>query len=156
MKTLRQIKFFLWFFGRFKVPMIGYVNPKLIKVDDKEAIVRIRLKRKTKNHLKSMYFGALSVGADIAGGLHAFYFADMEKCKISMVFKSFNAEFIKRPMDDVYFISNCGSEIKQMIEKSKASKERINQKLELIGETRTDGQPETIAKFILELSIKVI
>jgi len=64
MSELSKAKRMLWLFGFFKIPLIGYVNPKLIKLTDKSMVVKIPLRRKTKNHLGSMYFGALGIGAD--------------------------------------------------------------------------------------------
>ncbi|HEN5500910.1 TPA: DUF4442 domain-containing protein, partial [Legionella pneumophila] len=97
MSPLTQFKFFLWFFCHFKVALIGYLKPKLIQLTDNEIVVRLPLTRRSRNHLHSMYFGALAVGADIAGGLHGFYHAKQAKCKVSLAFKSFQAQFLRRP-----------------------------------------------------------
>ena len=64
--------------GKLKIPVIGYVAPKLLELDDNTVKVKIRLRRRTKNHLNSMYFGVLAVGADLAAGAHAFYYAKKE------------------------------------------------------------------------------
>ncbi|HEN5538942.1 TPA: DUF4442 domain-containing protein, partial [Legionella pneumophila] len=124
MSPLTQFKFFLWFFSHFKVALIGYLKPKLIQLTDNEIVVRLPLTRRSRNHLHSMYFGALAVGADIAGGLHGFYHAKQAKCKVSLAFKSFQAQFLRRPESDVYFICTEGDVVKKMIEESKKSGER--------------------------------
>lgn len=108
--------------------MIGYLKPKLIQLTDNEIVVRLPLTRRSRNHLHSMYFGALAVGADIAGGLHGFYHAKQAKCKVSLAFKSFQAQFLRRPESDVYFICTEGDVVKKMIEESKNPvNELINQ-----------------------------
>lgn len=128
MSPLTQFKFFLWFFSHFKVALIGYLKPKLIQLTDNEIVVRLPLTRRSRNHLHSMYFGALAVGADIAGGLHGFYHAKQAKCKVSLAFKSFQAQFLRRPESDVYFICTEGEVVKKMIEESKnPANELINQ-----------------------------
>lgn len=128
MSPLTQFKFFLWFFCHFKVALIGYLKPKLIQLTDNEIVVRLPLTRRSRNHLHSMYFGALAVGADIAGGLHGFYHAKQAKCKVSLAFKSFQAQFLRRPESDVYFICTEGEVVKKMIEESKNPvNELINQ-----------------------------
>lgn len=119
MNPLARFKLFLWIFGHFKVPLIGHLKPKLMTMDDQRVIVKLPLSRRSKNHLNSMYFGALAVGADLAGGLHGFYYANQLKLKISLVFKSFQAQFLQRPESDVYFIFDKGEEVKAMIEESK-------------------------------------
>ena len=156
MKTLTRYKLFLWYFSHFKVALIGYLKPRLINLSEKEIVICLPLKRRSRNHLKSMYFGALSVGADLAGGLHGFYHADLAQCKISLVFKSFQAQFLHRPEADVYFVCNEGESVKQMIEESRASGERINKPIHIKAYTNYPTQPEEVANFILELSIKVV
>lgn len=156
MSPLTQFKFFLWFFSHFKVALIGYLKPKLIQLTDNEIVVRLPLTRRSRNHLHSMYFGALAVGADIAGGLHGFYHAKQAKCKVSLAFKSFQAQFLRRPESDVYFICTEGDVVKKMIEESKKSGERINKPIHIKAYINYLTNPEEIADFILELSLKVI
>lgn len=96
MKVLTRFKWMLFTFGKAKVPLIGYVKPKLIDLTDVRIVVKIPFRRCTKNHLNSMYFGALAVGADVAAGFHGLYHADISGLKVSLAFKSFEANFIKR------------------------------------------------------------
>jgi hypothetical protein len=103
-----------------------------------------------------MYFGALSVGADLAGGLHGFYHADLAQCKVSLAFKSFQAQFLRRPESDVYFVCTEGDTVKKMIEESQNSGERINKPINIKAYTKYMTQPEEVADFILELSLKVL
>ena len=105
----------LFLLGFFKIPIIGFTRPKLITIDEENISVKIKLNRRTKNHLNSMYFGALAVGADIAGGIHVFYFSEILDKKVSFSFKGMNAQFLKRAESDVYFSSNEGHIIKDAI-----------------------------------------
>lgn len=75
-----------------------------------------------------MYFGALAVGADVAGGIHAFYFANKYAKKVSFAFKGMECEFIKRAESDCIFISNDGHKVENAITKSIETGERINEK----------------------------
>lgn len=156
MSTLTRFKFFLCYFGLFKVAMIGYLRPRLIALTDTDIVIRIPLGRRSRNHLNSMYFGALAVGADLAGGLHGFYHADKSKCTISLAFKSFQAEFLSRPESDVYFVCSMGDTIKGMITESQATGKRINKPIPVQAFVHYPTQPEEVAKFVLELSIKVL
>jgi acyl-coenzyme A thioesterase PaaI-like protein len=155
MNTLRRFKLFLWYFSHFKVAMIGYLKPRLIKLDDQNIVLCLPLKRRSRNHLNSMYFGALAVGADLAGGLHGFYHAERAQCNVSLAFKSFQAQFLRRPESDVYFVCTEGEVVKKMIEESQQSKERINKPISIKAYTHYFTQPEEVADFILELSLKV-
>jgi len=154
-QTLTYFRFFLWSFSHFKVPMIGFVRPRLVLLTEKNIVIKIRLTRRNKNHLQSMYFGALSVGADLAAGLHAFYHTKSGKMNASIAFKSFHANFLKRPESDVYFVCDMGDNVKAMVLESQQSGERINQCIEVIAYTDYPEQKECVAQFSLELSIKV-
>ena len=103
-----------------------------------------------------MYFGALSVGADLAGGLHGFYHSKKSKKKASIAFKSFQAQFLKRPESDVYFVCNMGETVNGMIQESSITKQRINKTVDVNAYTDYFGTSEKIAQFTLELSIKVL
>lgn len=138
--------------GLFKIPMVGFVRPKLLLVDDTTVKVRIRLRRKTRNHLQSMYFGALAVGADIAGGIHAFYFAELSGSKVSFAFKGMQAEFIQRAESDVIFESIEGELVRNAILKSKSTGERVN---ESINVSAYNLKNEVVAKFQMIVSVKV-
>ena len=41
MKTLTRFRTFLWYFSRFKVPLMGYLKPRLESLTDEEIIVKL-------------------------------------------------------------------------------------------------------------------
>lgn len=154
MIPLKKAQRELWLFGIFKIPMIGYVGPKLIHLDDDKIVVKVVYKRRTLNHLKSVYLGALVVGADLVAGFHAFFIGKAMNKNLSIVFKNFNAEFIERPMDDVYFVSNEGGKVKEMIETSIRTGERVTEEVSIIAYTNYPEDPIHVATFTLGLSLK--
>jgi len=156
MNLRKHFRWYLWLFGHFQVRMIGYLRPKIIEINDQKLVVKIALNRRSRNHLRSMYFGALAVGADVAGGFHGFYHAEKEKLNVSLVFKSFRAQFLRRPEHDVYFVSNMGDTVAEMLERSKGSGERQNEMIRIDAFTGYPNQSEKVAEFDLELSIKVL
>lgn len=156
MSILTRFKFFLWYFGCFKVRLIGYLHPRLVTLTDETIVIRLPLNRRSKNHLHSMYFGALAVGADLAGGLHGFYHARQAKLNISLAFKSFQSQFLKRPESDVYFVCTMGHDVKNMILESQQTGHRINKPILVTAYTNYSQTPEEVAHFTLELSLKVI
>jgi hypothetical protein len=155
MNKMLRFKLFFWYFCRFKVPMIGYLKPRLIKLNEEEAVICIPLKRRSRNHLNSMYFGALAVGADLAGGLQGFYQAHLAQCKVSLVFKSFQAQFLQRPESDVYFVCTDGEAIKAMIQEAQQTKMRVNKLIRIDAYTEYPNQINKVAEFTLELSMKI-
>jgi hypothetical protein len=148
--TLRRLQWLLFLLGRLKIPMIGFVRPRIIEMNDQKVIIKIRLRRRTRNHLGSMYFGALAVGADLAGAIHSVYFTGGKG--MSMAFKSMQAEFLKRAEEDVFFESNDGATIKEMIEESRQTGERVNRIVEV---TAKNIKGELVAHFKMEISIKM-
>jgi acyl-coenzyme A thioesterase PaaI-like protein len=154
MNELKKANRMLWLFGFFKIPLIGYVNPKVIEFTDTRMVVRIKLRRRTRNHLGSMYFGALSIGADLAGAFQAFSIADEKKRKISLAFKDFQANFLKRPEGHVYFVSEGGGQIAEMMDETIRTKERVTQSIKVNAYTHYPENPELVAEFTLGLSVK--
>lgn len=138
--------------GIFKIPMIGYVKPRLIQMTDHDVLVRIKLRRRTKNHLKSMYFGALAVGADVTAGLHAFYFCDELNVRPSFAFKGMKAEFIKRAETDVEFSCTEGQLIREQVLKAIQTNERQNHWVKV---TAKNLNGEIVALFEMEISVKI-
>ncbi|MFN5910151.1 MAG: PaaI family thioesterase [Bacteroidota bacterium] len=143
----------LFLLGLLKIPILGYVRPKLRRLDDTHAEIFIRLSRRTKNHLGSMYFGALTVGADAAAGIHVFYYADKFDRKISVAFKSMSANFLKRPESDVVFRCEEGELVRDAIQRSISSGQRRNQDVNI---TAFNTSEEIVATFILTVSVKVL
>jgi|GEM_PF-46175 len=141
----------LW--ARFNVPLIHAVHPSVIVVDDHRCEVKIPLRRRTKNHLRSMYFGALCIGADVAGGLIAMRQIEKQGGGVSLIFKGFKAEFLKRPEGDVHFACEQGEAIGELVRKAISSGERENLVVRVTA-TVPSVSPEAVAEFDLTLSLK--
>lgn len=140
-------------FGFTKIPLLFFLRPSVIRLDNDVCEVKIPLNRKSKNHLNSMYFGALAVGADCAGGLAAMKMIQQSGRKVSLSFKEFKAEFYKRAEGDTYFTCTQGKKISKLVEKVIASGERENMKVTVMA-TCPDKMDEPVAKFTLTLSLK--
>jgi acyl-coenzyme A thioesterase PaaI-like protein len=142
-------------FGLVKVPLIFFVGPSVLKLDENECVVKIPLNMRTKNHLGSMYFGVLATGADIAGGLAAMNEITASKKKVALSFKDFHAEFLKRAEGDVHFICTQVPEIKKFVADVIASGERMNFPVEIKAYVPSINPSEEVARFILTLSLKL-
>ncbi|MBI4912572.1 MAG: DUF4442 domain-containing protein [Acidobacteria bacterium] len=143
------------FLGWWKIPLIAAVRPRVEELDERRCVIRIPLRRRTRNHLGSMYFGALAIGADIAGGLIAVERIRRRKAQVSLVFKSFHAQFLKRPESDVYFICEEGPEIGELVDQALASEERVGRMVRLQAAVRApDGSFDPVADLEIELTLK--
>jgi hypothetical protein len=102
-----------------------------------------------------MYFGALAIGADCAGGLLAMDQIKRSGGRVSLVFKAFQATFLKRPEADVYFICEAGGAIRDQVRRAQESGERITEPMAIQAAVKLpDGTFEPVAEFTLELSLK--
>ena len=150
---LIKANLYLKFFGLTKIPLLWFCRPKIINLNTELVEIKIPLRRRTKNHLNSMYFGALSVGADITGGFLAMACIQKSKRNVSLIFKDFKADFLKRAEGDVHFRCNEGLEILQLVEKTIESKKRENMIVHIDAFVPLISK-DIVAKFELTLSLK--
>tara|TARA_Y100001970_G_C13999324_1_gene732477 strand:- start:130 stop:606 length:477 start_codon:yes stop_codon:yes gene_type:complete len=157
MKLSKIIKanFYLKYFSLTKIPLIWFCRPKIINISSESIEIKIDLNRRTKNHLNSMYFGTLSIGADITGGFLAMLCIQESKKKVALIFKDFNAEFLKRAEGDVHFICKQGDSISNLVNKAIQTGNRENMLLEISAFVPSISA-EIVAKFQLTLSLKKI
>ncbi len=143
----------LYYFGWSKIPLLFFCRP-VVRLNNKDKIiVSIALKRRTKNHLGSMYFGALCVGADCAAGLIAMNRIKARGKNVSLIFKSLSADFLKRAEGDVYFECNQGIEISQLVDAAIKSGERVEMPVTVIATVPALSEA-VVAEFTLVLSLK--
>jgi len=146
--------FILRAFGFLKIPMIAWLRPTVIELSDERVVVKLPLSRRSKNHLNSMYFGALSAGADCAGGLLAMKLIRDSKADISLVFQNFHAEFLKRAEDDVHFVCNEGAAVRELVARVLVSGERESLPVHIEAFVPAKEGTSPVAKFTLTLSLK--
>jgi len=141
--------------GLLKIPLLGSVRPTVVELGDERCVIRVRLRRWTRNHLDSMYFGALAIGADCAGGIMAVEQIRRRKAKVSLIFKSFHAEFLRRPESDVFFICEEGARIRDLVDRVLVSERRLGELIPVTAAVLApDGSYDPVARFILELTLK--
>jgi acyl-coenzyme A thioesterase PaaI-like protein len=142
----------LWAFT--KIRLISYVRPRVLDLTDERCEIVVPLSWRTRNHLRSMYFGALSTGADAAVALAALNASRKAGGRIAVIFKDMRAEFVKRAEDDVHFVVDQGREILDLVEKAAASGERENLPVQVIATVPRLLGSEPVARFTLTLSVK--
>jgi acyl-coenzyme A thioesterase PaaI-like protein len=152
-KTETKIKWQILLFGLTQVPLIFYCRPKVVSISVSKLEIKIKLNRRTKNHLNSMYFGVLAVGADVTGGFLAMRYIQASTSKIALIFKDFKAEFLKRAEGDVHFVCEDGIAIQNLVRAAEETGERQSLPVQIIA-TVPKISDEPVAKFILTLSIK--
>ena len=103
-----------------------------------------------------MYFGALCIGADAAGGfIAARALQKVKNGKGSLIFKDFQAKFLKRPEGRTLFTCKDGLAIKEAVIRAEESLERVEIPVTIIATVPEKSGDEPVAEFVLTLSLKV-
>lgn len=155
MKTRWKDTLGVWAFGWTKIPLLGWVAPRIVEFSETQCVITIPLNWRTKNHLGAMYFGALAAGADAAGGLLAMRLIQKSGQRIQLVFQDFHAEFLKRAEGDVRFEFLDGAAVREFVERVAQSSERMSMPVHVVATVPSSDTPtEPVAKFRLTLSLK--
>lgn len=141
-------------FTLMRIPLVAFLGPRVNRSDDEAVEITIPLDYRSKNHLGSMYFGALATGADLALGFTAFREIQKRELPIQLVFKSLHADFLKRAEADVRFSFKQVGELRAMIEECLQSGERVTRDFDVVATTPFISGDEPVAQFRLGLSLK--
>jgi acyl-coenzyme A thioesterase PaaI-like protein len=138
-----------------RIPLIALVRPRIIQADAETCVIRVPLTWLVKNHLRTMYFGALCIGADMAGGLIVMNLIRRRRSRVSFLFKDFQADFLKRVEGPCIFTCHDGRKLAALLDRAEASGEREEDTVEVIA-TVPDKLPdsEPAAVFRLTISMK--
>jgi hypothetical protein len=137
-----------------KIPLIWWLRPQILELGKQKTEIKIALNRRTKNHLNSMYFGSLAVGAELVIAMKAVVAIYQSKAKVDFVFKDFHADFLKRPDGDVHFICVEGEAVEALIAKALTSGVRENQQFSGYAVVPSINPEEKVMSFNLTLSVK--
>lgn len=140
-------------FGWLKIPLIAYTRPTVVEASNDRVVVRIRLSRRTKNHLGSMYFGALSVGADLAAGYAAMQRIAAADQPVSFVFQAVAAEFLRRPDGAVDFVCDRLDPVHRIVDRTLRTGEREAADVPVTC-VLASNPSQVVARFTMTLSVK--
>ena len=117
-------------------------------------MVRIPLSQRSRNHLRSMYFGALCAGADLAGALTAMGRIEASGRQVSLVLQDVRAQFWKRAEGDVLFTCADGEAIGELVRRAIQSGQREALAVRVVATVPSKLGDEPVAEFALTLSLK--
>ncbi|WP_347358884.1 DUF4442 domain-containing protein [Bdellovibrio sp.] len=152
----KNLKFtlFVHLYGLMKIPLVLFVSPRVVEAGDKRFVLKIPLGYRTKNHLNSMYFGALGIGAELSIAAAAVAAIAESKLKIDFVFKDFTAQYLKRAAGDVHFICDEVEMVKSLIEEAKTNPDRIERKMKGYAVVPSVSETEPVMTYELTLSVR--
>lgn len=137
-----------------RVPVLLFLGPRVEALDDERCEISIRLRWRSRNHVGSMYFGALCAGADLAAGLSAARLIRERHPRVSLIFADVRGEFLKRADGDVRFACADGLRIAAAVTSADASGERVTLPVEVVATVPSKYGDEPVARFTLGLSLK--
>ena len=146
---------YLYGLGITKIPMVAFTSPVIIGIEKDCLVLKIKDRRRTRNHLNSLYFGAQAVGADLACGLFAFFFMKQKGCSLKLAFKDFKADFHKMIFGDAYFVCQEAEKIESLISLVQNTKTRHTQTCDVFCYTQQVGWETPASSFSLGLSLGV-
>ena len=148
-------------FSLIKIPLIAAVRPKIIELSKHKSIVRVKMGYVTRNHLNSMYFGALAIGAELSVGVKIFEKIQVDKAPVNFIFKDFDCRFHRRAQTDIDFCFLEPAKVDELVEKAIQSGDRVEMRfegfaLEKNKDPLTTPNEEKIMSYGLTLSVKKV
>lgn len=137
-----------------KIPVLLFLGPRVLELDERGCAVKLPLRWRSRNHLGSMYFGALCAGADIAGGLVAARLIHSRHERVNLIFADLKADFLKRADGDVVFRSRDGARVAEAVREADRTGERVTVPVEVVATVPDKYGDEPVARFTLGLSLK--
>lgn len=140
-------------YSALQIPLLAFVTPNVVRLTEQESVVRVRLDRRTRNHLGVMYFGALAMGAELSIALKAIQAIGRSGRRIDFIFKDFEAQFLKRADGHVHFVCAEADGVQELIDRAVASEDRLEATFE--GYACVPGKSEEpVMTYRLTLSVK--
>lgn len=146
--------FYLYLFGIVKVPMLFFTRPRIIQVNDAQSRILIPFKRRNRNHVGSIYIGALAIGTDICVGLLAMHHIRKINPKMVLIFKDLSCEFLKKALGPTEFVCLQGDEIASLVQKANETGQRQSQTFNGHAISKVNGEDVHVMNFTITLSVK--
>jgi len=143
----------VWLLG-LRIPQLLFLLPRVEALDGSGCTVRIPFGWRSRNHVGSMYLGALCAGADLAAALPAATLIWSEHRRVVPVFADLKAEFLKRADGDVLFRSDDGPAVQAAVRRADATGERVTLPVSVVCTVPSRYGAEPVARFTMGLSLK--
>ncbi len=142
-------KFRLFLF--FKIPLAYMAGIRLVKVDTNEVVLSMKHSRFNQNPFRSIYFGALSMCAEISTGLLVMNTIEANKLNMSMLVTELNATFTKKAVGKIHFTCDQGNDLENTIVQANEDGMGHTTVLKSVG---IDEDGDEVATFYFTWSIK--
>ena len=137
-----------------RIPLLLFIAPRVLELDDDGAAVGVPLGWRTKNHVGSMYVGVMAAAADLASGMNAFSLIRSRYRQVVPVFKYASMEFLKRADGDTVFRTQDGRRIAEAMAETERTGERVTLPVQVVATVPEKYGDEVVARFTMGLSLK--
>jgi acyl-coenzyme A thioesterase PaaI-like protein len=137
-----------------RIPSLLFLGPRVMELDDEGCALKIPLGWRSRNHVGSMYVGALCAGADLASGLNAYRVIRSGHPKVVPLFKDLRADFLKRADGDVLFRTRDGRRVAEAVRRADETGERFTLPVEVVATVPDKYGDEPVARFTMGLSVR--
>ncbi len=137
-----------------RIPSLLFLAPRVMELDDEGCAVKIPLGWRSRNHVGSMYVGALCAGADLASGLNAFRAIRSGHPRVVPLFKDLKADFLKRADGDVVFRTRDGRAVAEIVRQADETGERFTLPVAVVATVPDRYGDEPVARFTMGLSVR--
>jgi len=145
---------FLRGYSAWKIPMLFFVRPSVLALDAEKAVVGVKLRRRTKNHVGAMYLAALIAGADVASALMAMHQVRLAGEDVVPIFSEVHGNFFKRAEGNVHFTCTEGSLVAEMVREVLETGERVTRNIRVMVTVPDTSGDEPVAEIVMGLSLK--
>lgn len=147
-----KLNFYIKATSFFRIPLLFFCCPKVLSLSP-TAKVKLPLRWMSKNHYRSMYFGALCIGAELSVALPLLNELFINKRKFNFIFKDFKAEFLKRAEDHVIFEFEDVNDILDLLTECELAKTRRHRSFK--GKAYSEKSPDLVfMTFEITISVK--
>lgn len=136
-----------------KVPLLGICFPKVKTLNQQTAEVQLNRWWLTSNHVGSMYFGALAMGAELSIATRLLQRLYFEKVPLSFIFKDASFQFLSRAEDHVVFRCDEVELADQLIERALSTTDRCDHRFHGYAYCVSNPSQKTL-EFKITLSVK--
>jgi acyl-coenzyme A thioesterase PaaI-like protein len=140
--------------GLSRIPMLLFVAPRVLRLDEEGCEVQVPLSFRTRNHVGSMYFGALATGADVTCGLNAWFAIQQRFRGVQLLLREARASFLQRADGAVHFTCRDGRAILEGVARAHAERTRVEVPVTVTATVPRRHGEAPVARFDFALTLK--
>ena len=151
--TVKKLSWMIRLLSFLKVPLLGFCLPKVVELNSNSASVQINRWWLTSNHVGSMYFGALAMGAELSVATQLLKQMFGDRAPVTFIFKDAQFRFLSRAENHVIFRTDEVARVSELVAESLEAKDRRDKTISGYAYTINDPSKK-IMEYEITLSVK--